>query len=215
MRRQIGRRPPYSYIIAPHSETKQIKHHIHGQTVEQRSTWQDKNDLLLSRFVEHAQLARTEARASTQDLLLYENDCYVFKRCGTVGPKLEYHQHSRSRRVHQSHQTTHEIHPFHNDNQTEGHRHEFRKSNTRILASYPNTVGICESPSKRQQRNERRDDGTNLGQRPEATIRHLGHGRRTIRFHDEKAEKETHRHTNSKLGWTKYEQKQHLKLWHK
>jgi hypothetical protein len=39
----------------------------------------DKNDLLLSRFIEHAQLARTEAKASTKDLLLYENDCYVFE----------------------------------------------------------------------------------------------------------------------------------------
>jgi hypothetical protein len=39
----------------------------------------DKNDLLLSRFIEHAQLARTEGKASTTDLLLYENDCYVFE----------------------------------------------------------------------------------------------------------------------------------------
>jgi hypothetical protein len=70
-------------VLAPHSETKQIKHHIHRQTVERirsaRSTWLDKNDLLLSRFIEHAQLARTEAKASTKDLLLYENDCYVFE----------------------------------------------------------------------------------------------------------------------------------------
>jgi hypothetical protein len=70
-------------LVAPHSETKQIKHHIHRQTVERirsmRSTWLDKNDLLLSRFIEHAQLARTEAKASTKDLLLYENDCYVFE----------------------------------------------------------------------------------------------------------------------------------------
>jgi hypothetical protein len=41
-------------IGAPYSETKQIKHHIHRQTVERirraRSSWQDKDDLLLSRF---------------------------------------------------------------------------------------------------------------------------------------------------------------------
>jgi hypothetical protein len=70
-------------VVAPHSEMKQIKHHIHRQTVERirsaRSTWLDKNDLLLSRFIEHAQLARTEAKAITKDLLLYENDCYVFE----------------------------------------------------------------------------------------------------------------------------------------
>jgi hypothetical protein len=70
-------------IVAPFSETKQIKHHIHRQTVERikntRLLWQDKNDFLLSRFIEHAQLARTEAKAAMKELLLYENECYVFE----------------------------------------------------------------------------------------------------------------------------------------
>jgi hypothetical protein len=97
-------------IIAPHSEIKQIKHHIHHQTVEHirsaRSTWQDKNDLLLSRFIEQAQLARTEARASTKDLLLYENDCYVFEDAELLDQNAsiinvagggEYNNHIRQR----------------------------------------------------------------------------------------------------------------------
>jgi hypothetical protein len=97
-------------IIVPHSETKQIKHHIHRQTVERirssRSTWQDKNDLLLSRFIEHAQLARTEARASTKDLLLYKNDCHSFEDAELLDQNAsvinvagagEYNQHIRQR----------------------------------------------------------------------------------------------------------------------